>query len=172
MTATIGDQAEIQRCHLGCLPEPLKLAYGGAVIYSWVRSDALSGEYRCQVDPGRFEVLVNNAPDDGACGYEHYNSVSYPTRDLALKAAERAGMPIAEWQYDGVETQRFGPGIAYPEYTGWTLGMSEVICPYCGFVPDIEASFDEDDDEECERCGREYEWVAEVEVRYSTYKKG
>lgn len=48
----------------------------------------------------------------------------------------------------------------------------EVVCPWCGYEhgDSWEIGFDDGEDECCE-CGKQFHYVRDINVTYSTYKK-
>jgi sarcosine oxidase delta subunit len=50
--------------------------------------------------------------------------------------------------------------------------VSDVTCPYCGYVYRDSWEFpDEDDCVECNGCGETFSMIREVSVTYSTFKR-
>jgi protein-arginine kinase activator protein McsA len=66
--------------------------------------------------------------------------------------------------------QEFIDAYEWDEYK--TFAEDEMICPYCGYVGTDSCEYSEDEGvRECGRCGKEYDYVREVKVSYSTTPK-
>ncbi|AFK87433.1 MULTISPECIES: hypothetical protein [Thermoanaerobacterium] len=54
-----------------------------------------------------------------------------------------------------------------------TFQTEEMICPYCGYAnPDSFEFGDNEGERECENCGKMFEYTREIEIRYTTTKRG
>lgn len=83
----------------GLLPEPIRSWHDEPPQWSWIRCGRVVSDWAlCAVNPDTFASLVHNAHLHG--GESGGGEISYPTRNLALRAGEYAGLLIAEWQYD------------------------------------------------------------------------
>lgn len=49
----------------------------------------------------------------------------------------------------------------------------ELVCPYCGYEHSDSYELDSDHSMTgCDHCGKEFEYFRNIEITYSTYKKG
>ena len=52
----------------------------------------------------------------------------------------------------------------------------EIVCPYCGYIHTDswewnDHGFDKDIEAECDNCEKEFTFIIECEITYSSYKK-
>jgi len=55
----------------------------------------------------------------------------------------------------------------------FNICTSEIVCPYCGH--EISDSWEltcDDDDYECDDCGKKFHYYREVDVHYTTHRIG
>lgn len=53
-----------------------------------------------------------------------------------------------------------------------TYYTEEIVCPYCGHVHQNSFELTKDEDTmECENCNKEFEYVRNIEITYSTFPK-
>ena len=51
------------------------------------------------------------------------------------------------------------------------LFTNEIVCPYCGHeISDSWECPDADDELYCDNCGKEFSYIRNIEVTYSSYK--
>lgn len=55
----------------------------------------------------------------------------------------------------------------------FNICTSEIVCPYCGYEMSDSWELSCDDDEyECDECGKKFHYYREVDVHYTTHRIG